>query len=139
MPKRESPLWRQFEDFLETQSQACRIIERLGLTTLETQAGGDLRMNAPDASQKITTYQTAEHNSAFNAEHGHAGTTLTENRETKGLPVGFKSRIKKEGRRSSYWTDNNIVQTLQDGGERFTTDVWSMWPGGASRGQTSLF
>ena len=39
-------------------------------------------MNAPDASQKITTYQTAELNSAFNAEHGHAGITLIENRET---------------------------------------------------------
>ena len=39
-------------------------------------------MNAPDASLKITTYQTAELNSSFNAEHGHAGIKLIENRET---------------------------------------------------------
>ena len=39
-------------------------------------------MNAPDASRKTTTNQTVEHNSAFNAELGHAGITLIENRET---------------------------------------------------------
>jgi hypothetical protein len=39
-------------------------------------------MNAPDASQKITTYLIAEPNSAFSAKHGHVGITLTENKET---------------------------------------------------------
>ena len=32
--------------------------------------------------KKSKTYQNAELNSAFNAEHGHAGIILTENRET---------------------------------------------------------
>ena len=39
-PMRESPLWPQFEEFLETQSQASRERERLGLATPGTQAGG---------------------------------------------------------------------------------------------------
>ena len=41
-PMREPPLWPQFEEFLETQSQACRERERLGLATPGTQSGAEL-------------------------------------------------------------------------------------------------
>jgi hypothetical protein len=37
---KESPLWPQFDEFLETRSQACRERERLGLATSGTQPGG---------------------------------------------------------------------------------------------------
>jgi hypothetical protein len=101
--------------------------------------------------KKITTYQSAELNSAFNTEHGHIGIILTENRETllkkrrietptdtyakKATHlevIKIKSGIKEEGHQSSYWTevthaDSNRVHTLKGGGKRFPTDLWSMW------------
>ena len=35
-PIRESPLWPKFEQFLETQADACRERERLGLVTVQS-------------------------------------------------------------------------------------------------------
>ena len=52
---REPPLWPQFEEFLETQSQACRERERLGLATPGTQTGG-----AP--SHECTRCKSKNHN-----------------------------------------------------------------------------
>jgi hypothetical protein len=43
---------------------------------------GQQALNGPDASKKITTYQIAEPNSAFNAKHRNVGIILRENKET---------------------------------------------------------
>ena len=69
-PIRESPLWPQFEEFLETQSQACRERERLGLETPGTQAGG-----APSHEcTRCSAVRTRQHPGAVVArELGSAG------------------------------------------------------------------
>jgi hypothetical protein len=71
-PKRDSPLWPQFEAFLEN----------VRGWDLQHPVGNQL-MTAKDASPHITIPQTARNNSVFSASHGKARMMNIENRETR--------------------------------------------------------
>ena len=51
-PTRESPLWPQFDEFLETKLQACRERERLGLATSVSHPGGAQRYECTRCKSK---------------------------------------------------------------------------------------
>jgi hypothetical protein len=79
-PNRVSPLWPQFEEFLETQSQSCRERERLGLATSESHPGGAKRHKCTGCKSKI--HIQADCRAQFCLQHGPAGIILIKSEGT---------------------------------------------------------
>ena len=141
MPKRESPLWQQFEEFLERQSQASKTKERLGLTTPRTQSGGAPRHECTRCKSKNHNTHRKQRNPPQEKEDGASycyfcAESHPLGNHTKDYLLGSRAESRK---RDAEGAVTGQTTTLCRSCKMEVKDSpQSMWPGRASRGQTSL-